>query len=316
MINKKEPSVVFMGTPDFAVPTLMAIHNAGFHIPFVVTQPDRPKGRGRTLAPPPVKETAVKLGYRVFQPENIRETEINHRIQEISPDFLVVIAFGQILPLELLQLPNHGAINVHASLLPKYRGPAPIQWALLRGEKKTGATTILMDSGVDTGDMLLRQETDIRAEENADQLHQRLARLGADLLIKTLKQIWEGTVFPQAQKHNEATYAPMLKKKDGRINWNQPAEDLDHFVRAMTSWPGAYSFCGDKRLKIIEARPCDQLSQNVSPGTVIESFPDELRVAASQGALLIEEIQSQSGRSMPTKDFLRGNAIAPGSILE
>lgn len=305
-----------MGTPDFAVPCLMALHNAQFDIPFVVTQPDRPKGRGRTLSAPPVKETAQKLGYRVFQPQSVREVPFVDKLHETAPDFLVVVAYGQILPANLLRLPKHGAINVHASLLPKYRGPAPIQWAMIRGEKETGVTTMLMDTGVDTGDMLLKAKTQIRTDETAEQLHLRLSRLGADLLVDTLNQLVDGSLTPISQKNHDATYAPMLRKEDGRINWHQPADRLDAFVRAMTPWPGAFCFCNEKRLKIIKASPIHGAGSKTEPGTVVERFPDELCVATEDGLLLIENIQGQSGKRLPAKDFLRGNPIAPGTRFE
>lgn len=310
-----QPSVVFMGTPDFAVPPLLALHAAGFRIPLVVTQPDRPKGRGRGLSAPPVKEAAQRLGCTVAQPLKVREPEFVARLQAVAPDFLVVVAFGQILPLSVLRIPKIGPINIHASLLPKYRGPAPIQWAMIRGERQTGITTMLMDTGVDTGDIMLQITTDIRADESADQLHQRLAHMGAELVIETLNRFCQGTVFPRAQKHDDATYAPMLKKEDGRIQWTLPADRLDAFVRAMTPWPGTFCFRGDKRLKIIQARSIDMVAHQAVPGTVVAGFPDELRVAAGQGVLLIEQIQEDSGKRMTVKDFLRGHPLPPGTVL-
>lgn len=310
-----QPSVVFMGTPDFAVPPLLALHAAGFRIPLVVTQPDRPKGRGRGLAAPPVKEAAQRLECAVAQPLKVREPDFVYRLQAVAPDFLVVVAFGQILPLSVLRIPKIGPINIHASLLPKYRGPAPIQWAMIRGERRTGVTTMLMDTGVDTGDLLLQITTDIRADESADQLHHRLANMGAELVVETLNRLRQGTVFPRAQKHDDATYAPMLKKEDGRIQWTLPAGRLDAFVRAMTPWPGAFCFWDDKRLKIIQARSIKEATHQTVPGTVVAGFPDELRVAAGQGVLLIEQIQGDSGKRMAVKDFLRGHPLPPGTVL-
>ncbi len=309
------PSVIYMGTPDFAVPPLVALHHAGYTVPMVVTQPDRPKGRGRALTPPPVKQAALGFSYPILQPETIRDPAIIEILKSINPDFLVVVAFGQILPVAVLQIPKHGAINVHASLLPRYRGPAPIQWAMIRGEVETGITTILMDNGVDTGDMLLKARTNIGPEETAETLHFRLSQLGAEVLIETLSKLLEGSIFPRAQKHDEATYAPMLKKEDGRINWHQSVLRLDAFVRAMTPWPGAFCFWDGKRLKILKARPIKGPVPLVAPGTLVSRFPDELCVAAEDGLLLIEEIQSQSGRPMASKDFLRGNRLLPGMEL-
>lgn len=308
------PSIVYMGTPDFAVPSLKALKKSRLPVSLVITQPDRPKGRGRRLMPPPIKEVALSLGYEVSQPEDVRHTDTIARIKELAPDFLVVVAFGQILPDAILQIPARGAVNVHASLLPKYRGPAPIQWAMIRGEKETGVTTMLMDRGVDTGDILLSAKTDIRSDDTASLLHDRLARIGADLLVDTLKQLWRGTLFPKAQQHAEATYAPMLSKADGHIQWQQSAQDLDAFIRAMTPWPGAFCFWDDKRVKIFRAKAIDGPHQE-PPGMVVPGFPDELRVAAGQGLLSILEIQSASGKRMAIKDFLHGCQIQPGMML-
>jgi len=310
-----QPTVVFMGTPDFAVPPLEVLHAAGFQIPLVVTQPDRPKGRGRGVAPPPVKEAALRLGCQIAQPPKVRDPEFVARLEAIAPDFLVVVAFGQILPLTILHIPKGGSINIHGSLLPKYRGPAPIQWAMLRGERRTGITTMLMDVGIDTGDILLQQATNIREDENADQLHHRLANMGAEMIVETLHRLRRGTLYPHAQKHDDATYAPMLKKEDGHIPWEQPADRLDAFIRAMTPWPGAYCFWGQKRLKIIQARAYREVAHHEAPGTVVAGFPDELRVATGQGILLVQQIQGDSGKRMPVKDFLRGHALVPGSVL-
>ena len=211
----ESPAIVFMGTPDFSVPCLLALHEAGYALPLVVTQPDRPKGRGRNLTPPPVKETAVRLGLAVAQPRTVRDKVFIDTLRDLSPDFLVVVAFGQILPQVLLDIPRRCAVNVHASLLPKYRGPAPIQWAMIRGEKETGITTMLMDSGVDTGDILMQAPTPIGPEDTADSMHERLAHLGSQLLIETLQGLWQGTLYPQAQRNNGATYVskmPLMKE--------------------------------------------------------------------------------------------------------
>ncbi len=311
-----QPALVFMGTPDFAVPPLEALHAAGFRIPLVVTQPDRPKGRGRGVAAPPVKEAALRLGCEVAQPPKVRAPEFIDRLKPMAPDFLVVVAFGQILPQSILQIPMAGSINIHASLLPKYRGPAPIQWAILRGERQTGITTMLMDVGVDTGDILLQRATDIQDTENADHLHHRLSRMGAEMVVETLHRLRLGTLFPYSQKHDDATYAPMLRKHDGRIQWEQSAGRIDALIRAMTPWPGAYCFWGQKRLKIIQARGLEGVHIEAPPGTVVAGFPDELRVATTQGVLQILQIQSDSGKRMAVKDFLRGHPLVPGSTLK
>jgi methionyl-tRNA formyltransferase len=308
-------SIVFMGTPDFAVPPLHALHAAGCDVSLVVTQPDRPKGRGRSLAAPPVKQAAQQLGFAVAQPAKIREPAFVARLQDLRPDFMVVVAFGQILPVSVLKIPRHGAINIHGSLLPKYRGPAPVQWAMIRGEQKTGVTTMLMDSGVDTGDILLRAETAIGPNDTADTLLRRLSRMGAELLMDTLAQLKAGTLFPRAQRHDDATYAPMLKKGDGHVRWHQPAGRLDAFVRAMTPWPGAFCLLNGKRLKILKAHAAEETLVPAPPGTVVPGFPDELRIATNQGVLFLDEIQSESGKRLPIKDFLRGHPLPPGTVL-
>lgn len=309
------PSVVYMGTPDFAVPTLRALHHSPFELKWVVTQPDRPKGRGRKLTPPPVKQVALDLGYEVAQPQNVREEAFMQKLRHLSPDYLVVVAFGQILPMSVLSIPAHGALNVHASLLPKYRGPAPIQWAIMRGETTTGVTTMLMDQGVDTGDMLLHAATPIEGTDTAATLHDRLAEIGATLLVDTIQGLYDGTIFPRAQKHDNATYAPMLKKENGRIQWDDSATSIDAQIRAMTPWPGAFcDMCG-KRYKIHKARAITDPPTTAAPGTVVPGFPDELRIATGDGVLAILEIQSASGKRLSIEKFLNGTCVAPGEIF-
>lgn len=308
------PAIVFMGTPDFAVPCFYALHKAQCDLKLVITQPDRPKGRGRKLTAPPVKKAAIEEGYNVLQPPRIRDAHFLELLKELNPDFLVVVAFGQILPDSVLILPSHGAINVHSSLLPKFRGPAPIQWAIMRGEAVTGVTTMLMDTGVDTGDILLQAQTPITSEDTSATLHDRLAQLGADLLIETINGLTSGKIFPSSQNHNNATYAPMLKKEHGRIDWQQSAQSIDRLIRAMTPWPGAFCMYGDQRIKIHKATPLSGTAIS-PPGIVVPGFPDELRIATGQGVLSILELQAQSGRRMTIKQFLQGNSIALGSFF-
>ena len=303
-----------MGTPPFAVPALKALHENGHDITMVVTQPDRPRGRGRKVSPPAVKATALDLGYQILQPTSIKTTEFNDLIAHQKPDFLVVIAFGRILPENVLALPRWGTINVHASLLPKYRGPAPIQWAVINGEKETGVCTQLMEKELDTGDLLLSVKETIKPDDTAGDLHDRLAVKGAMVLIDTLKGLANKKIQPVRQDHSLADYAPMLTKDDGLINWNKPAKSLESFIRGVTPWPGAYTFLGDKRLKIFKSRPLT-VEITESPGTVLQGFPDELRIATAQGALLIEELQGASGKRLLIKDFLRGHPIPPGVVL-
>lgn len=314
-MTSSEPTIVFMGTPDFALPTLQALHHSPFDLIWVVTQPDRPKGRGRRPAPPPIKLAAQKMGYPIVQPPDVRKPSFISKLEALKPDFLVVVAFGQILPDIILNIPKNGAINVHASLLPKYRGPAPIQWAIMRGESHTGITTMLMDRGVDTGDILLHAETPIEAEDTAATLHDRLANLGGELLVRTIDGIRQGKVLPRSQKQVHATYAPMLKKSHGRIDWNKPASEIDAMIRAMTPWPGAFCIKDGKRYKIHKACPMP-LDERIPSGNVAPGFPDELRIATSDGALSIEEIQGESAKRLPIKDFLRGHPIEPGDKFE
>lgn len=312
---KKKYKIVFMGTPDFSVPPLKVLHESVHEVSLVVTQPDRPKGRGRKMMPPPVKEAAVKMGYRVIQPEKVNTDEFKAIMEQVKPDLFVVVAFGHILSQDILNIPRLGAINIHASLLPKYRGAAPIQWAVINGEKETGVTTMFMDRGMDTGHMLLKEKLEISTDDTAGTLHDRLAKAGADILSKTLKEFEQETIKPIPQDNSKATYARPLKKKDGLIDWNKPAETLECFIRGMTPWPGAFTFFNKKRLRIFKARPLDVKSTE-APGTILQSFPDELRVGAGdQSVLSILEIQGPSGKRLEIKDFLRGCQVPAGTIL-
>jgi len=307
--------IIFMGTPQFSVPGLQALHQNGYEIAMVVTQPDRPRGRGRRVTPSPVKQTALDLGISVIQPSFIKTPEFADQIKSLNPDFQVVIAYGKILPENVLALPRIGTINIHASLLPRLRGAAPIQWAVINGEAVTGVCSMLMDKGMDTGDVLLTAEEAIEPGDTAGTLHDRLAVKGARVLIDTLNAYSENTIQPMPQDHNLATYAPLLTKDDGLINWNKSAKSLENFIRGVTPWPGAYTFWGDKRLKIFSSTP---ITSDISepPGKVLVGFPDELRVATGDGVLSILEIQGASGKRLPIKEFLRGHPIQPGTILE
>ena len=312
---KKKAGIIFMGTPQFAVPALKALHKNDQGIALVVTQPDRPKGRGRKLTPSPVKETAINLGYSVIQPSSVRTAEFSNCIEKHTPDFIVVVAFGHIIPKNILTIPEIATINIHASLLPKYRGPAPIHWAIINEEKETGVTTMLMDEGLDTGDILLSSELEITPDDTSDTLHDRLAALGADLLIQTLNAFQTGDINPVSQDHSQATYAPILKKNDGRMNWERPAKALEAFIRGMTPWPGAFTFHEKKRLKIFKAKTI-VMDTEASPGTVIKGFPDELWISTGKGVLSILELQSESGKRLLIKDFLRGYKLPPGTHLQ
>jgi len=310
----KKFKIIFMGTPNFAVPALKTLHKSNYNVALVVTQPDRPKGRGRKLIQSPVKESALKLGYNVIQPFSCKTDEFVKSISKLKPDLFIVVAFGQILPESILAVPRIGAINIHASLLPKYRGAAPIQWAVINGEKETGVTTMFMDKGMDTGDILLSAKEKISSDDTSVTLHDRLSVLGSELLTKTLKAIETNDITPTPQDHGKATYAPLLKKKDGRIDWKLPAENLDAFIRGMSPWPGAFTFHDNKRLKIFKAATLS-IDHDEAPGTVVKRFPDELLVATGKGALSIMEIQGASGKRLLIKEFLRGTDVPPGTVF-
>jgi methionyl-tRNA formyltransferase len=306
--------IIFMGTPEFSVPTLRALHEHEYDVAAVVTQPDRQKGRGRRLVPPPVKDVANTLGYTVFQPNRIKEPRFIEEIISLDPDLFVVVAFGHILPGSFLSIPRLGAINIHASLLPKYRGPAPIQWAIINGEKETGVTTMWMDEGMDTGDILLSARVEIGPEDTSGSLHRRLAGVGAELLIETLEKLATTILLGTPQDKSGATYAPLLKKKDGRIDWTRDARSLDAFIRGMNPWPGAFTFLSGKRLKIMRATEL-QGSSKEPPGTVLEGFPGDFNVATGRGILGLKEVQLESSKRLAAKDFLRGCPVQPGTLL-
>ncbi len=313
-MNSK-PRVIFMGTPDFAVPALTALADYGCPISLVVTQPDRPKGRGRKLVQPPVKITAEKLGFHVLQPETVKSDEFYEALSGHRPDLLIVVAFGHILPKRIIEIPLYGAINIHASLLPKYRGPAPIQWAIIDGEQETGVSTMLMNTGLDTGEILMSTKTAIHPDDTAGTLHDRLSFAGGELLKQTISALRAGTLKPIPQDHDKASYAPMLKKSDGHIDWSLKASTIERKIRGMNPWPLAHSFYKDKRLNFFKAevRPP---THNARPGTVLPGFSKELRVAAGKDALSILELQAASGKRLNIQNFLSGTPIPPGSILQ
>lgn len=305
-------NIIYMGTPGFAVPTLEALHASPHRVAQVVTQPDRPRGRGRKPTPPPVKAAALQMGLPVVQPETVRDPEFLQAVRNLSPDLLVVVAFGQILKPALLEIPQKGAINIHASLLPRYRGPAPIQWAIIQGETETGVTTMFMDAGMDTGDILLTRSEPISAEDTAGALHDRLSVVGADLLLETLAGFER--IRPIPQDDAQSSYAPLLKKQDGHIQWDQSARAIDCRVRGVTPWPGAYTFLEGRRIKLYRTEPLGEPA-SAPPGTVVPGFPDELRVATGHGVLSLRELQGESGRRLPVADFLRGRDVPPGVML-
>jgi methionyl-tRNA formyltransferase len=306
--------VVYMGTPDFAVPSLKALVEAGHEVTAVVTRPDKPKGRNKKPAPPPVKEAAEALGLPVLQPERPKEDAFAARMQDLASDVFVVVAYGHILPRRLLDMPGHGAINLHASLLPLYRGPAPVQWAVANCDTRTGVCSMRLDEGMDTGDVLLREAVDISPEETAGMLLARLSVTGAALMVRTLEMLEKGNLPREPQDHSRATYARALVKEDGRLDFTRPARELACQVRGMSPWPGAYTSWKDKPLKIHAARALEG-DTGALPGTVAVASGDALYVACGQGLLALEEVQGGSGKRLFTGDFLRGARIAPGDRL-
>jgi len=306
--------IIFMGTPDFAVPTLEGLHRSPHELLMVVTRPDRPRGRGRRSAPPPVKAAAQDLGYEVLQPDSVKSDDFYGRMADLTFDFFVIVAFGQIIPARVLEIPRQASVNVHASLLPRYRGPAPIQWAIINRESHTGVTTMFMDAGMDTGDILLQAQEPVLPDDTSETLHARLAGLGARTLLKTLAQFAAGTIETMEQDDSLATYAPMLKKADGRIDWNRPATQIEAFIRGVNPWPGAFTHLGQRQLKIFKAAVlpgrCD-----LPPGTVARGFSHELRVATLDGFLLLLEVQLESCKRLPIDQFLCGCQMPPGTIL-
>ncbi len=323
--------VVFMGTPDFAVGALEALIEAGHQVTAVVTQPDKPKGRGKELQMTPVKVCAQKHGIPVFQPVKIREPEAVETLRSYQADIFVVAAFGQILPEEILSMPRYGCVNIHASLLPKYRGAGPIQWAIINGEKITGVTIMRMDKGLDTGDMLFKTEVEIAPRETADTLHDKLAEAGARLIVEALAKIEAGDVTPVKQNDADSCYAKMLNKSMGKIDWQMEAEKLDCLIRGLISWPGASAVYRGKTLKIWEEEAVSEqelmtweglpgqregtFAGNAQPGTVIRVEKDAFFVQTGKGALKILAVQPEGKKRMAVKDFLLGYPMKPGETL-
>ena len=306
--------VVFMGTPDFSVPTLEKIIEAGHEVIGVVTQPDKAKGRGKKVLFPPVKEMALAHDLPVYQPRRARDPEFIEEMKTLNPDVMVVVAFGQILPKAILDIPKYGCINVHASLLPKYRGAAPIQWAVIRGEKVSGVTTMQMDVGLDTGDMLLKKEVLLDEEETGGSLHDKLSTLGGDLLIETLKKIEAGDIHPEKQDDSQAgEYARMLDKNLGRIDFSMPAAEIERLIRGLNPWPSAFTSYNGKTMKLWKAKT-DNCGQGV-PGQVIHVDKNSFTVQTGQGTLQILELQMEGKKRMDAGAFLRGCPLETGTML-
>lgn len=306
--------IIFMGTPDFSVGTLEALADAGHEIVLAVTQPDKPKGRGKEMQYPPVKTAAMERGIPVFQPVKIRETECIEELARYQADVIVVVAFGQLLPAKILRMTPYGCINVHASLLPKYRGAAPIQWAVIDGEKVSGVTTMQMDEGLDTGDMLLKKEIPLDPNETGGSLHDKLAAAGAALCVETLQRMEAGTLTPEKQGESPTAYARMLNKDMGRIDWSQDAVKIERLIRGLNPWPSAYTVWDGKTMKIWEAE-VSQDNTEVEPGTVTEVGKDFFAVQTKQGQLKIKQLQIPGKKRMDAAAFLRGYKVEKGSCL-
>ena len=306
--------IIFMGTPELACASLRAlIRSSNCQIAAVVTQPDRPKGRELKLHPPPVKEIATQESLPVLQPERARDAKFIQELRALQPDLIVVAAYGHILPESILELAPFGCVNVHTSLLPKYRGAAPIQWAILNGEFETGVTIMKMDAGLDTGDLLAQERIPIHPNDNSQTLHNRLAIVGAELLLRTIPDFVTGTLQPRPQPVEGVSHAPKIKKQDGQINWFQPARAVWNRVRAMTPWPGAFTHLPDEPhphlLKIWEAEP---IPQSGEPGRILSADRNGIVVGCGVDALRVSGVQREGGRRMSAQEFLTGHAIQPG----
>ena len=300
--------IVFMGTPDFSVNALENIVKAGHDVVGVITQPDKPKGRGGKMQYTPVKEKALELGLDVYQPQRVKETEFIEKLKEMNPDAIVVIAFGQILPKAILDMPKYGCINVHASLLPKYRGAAPIQWSVIDGEKETGVTTMYMNEGLDTGDIIDKVVVPIDKKETGGSLFDKLAIEGGKLILKTLIELENGTAVRTPQDDSKSNYAGMMNKQLGKIDFNKSANEIERLIRGLNPWPSAYTKMDGKTLKIWDA-DVDDSENDSAPGTITEVGKDFIRVATGKGSLKILELQLEGKKRMKTRDFLNGAKI-------
>ena len=310
--------VIFMGTPDFSVGTLEALVEAGHEVVLAVTQPDKPKGRGKEMQFTPVKECALKYNIPVYQPRRVREPECIEELRKYEADIMVVVAFGQILPKEILEMCEYGCVNVHASLLPKYRGAAPIQWAIIDGEEVTGVTTMQMDEGLDTGDMLLKTEIPIDPKETGGSLHDKLSEAGAKLCIETLKALEERTVTPIPQGETTTAYAKMLDKQLGNIDWNQGAKAIERLIRGLSPWPSAYTNWNEKVMKIWDACAIEEApkAEGAAPGTIVKVEKDVFYVQTGDGLLKVCELQIPGKKRMDAGAFMRGYQVREGEILD
>lgn len=306
--------IIFMGTPDFSVGTLKALKEAGHDIVLAVTQPDKPKGRGKTVQFTPVKEAAVEMGIEVYQPRRVREPECVEYLRKYNPDLIVVVAFGQILPKEILDMPKYCCVNVHASLLPKYRGAAPIQWAVINGEKISGVTTMRMDEGLDTGDMIMKEEVVLAEDETAGSLFEKLSVTGAQLCVRTVEAIENGTAVYTPQDHSAATHTTMIRKQFGKIDWTMPAGQIECLVRGLNPWPSAYTKLDGKTMKIWKAAVLPE-DTDAAAGTVASVSKTEISVQTGKGQLVLQEVQLEGKKRMDCGAFLRGADVEKGTVL-
>ncbi|SHK48142.1 methionyl-tRNA formyltransferase [Anaerotignum lactatifermentans] len=307
--------VIFMGTPDFAVPSLEALLTK-HEVVLVVTQPDKPKGRGKKMVPTPVKACALEHGIPVLQPEKVKEPEFVEQLRSYEPDLIAVTAFGQILSEPILEMPKYGCINVHGSLLPKYRGAAPMQWSIIDGEKVTGITTMYMAKGLDSGDMLLKAEVEITDEDTFATIHDKMAVTGANLLLDTLDQLEAGTLERIPQDHDAATYAPMITKETGHIDWSKNRQDIINLIRGLNPVPAAYTIYEEEVLKIFGAVISDVQSDDAANGEIVAVVKKGFVVKCGDGCLLITEVQARGGKRMMTDAYLRGHAMKEGILLQ
>lgn len=308
-------NLIFCGTPQFAVPTLEKLVKEKFSIQLVMTNPDEPRGRGHKVQPSPVKEAALKHGLAVYQPAKMKTDETREYLSQFHPDAIVIVAYGHIVPQWMIDLPPLGCINLHASLLPKYRGAAPINWAIIRGEKETGVTTMKIDAGMDTGDMLLERREPIRGDDTTETLGERLSVMGADLMIETLRKLERGEIAPRPQDSSKATIAPKVKKEDGVIDWSLTAEEIERRVRGLAPWPGAYTSFRGKRLHVWRAEPVAAEGSSAAPGTI---STEGKRLAVSCGAgtqLILHEVQMEGRKRISARDFANGARVESGETL-
>lgn len=309
-----KPSILFMGTPAFALPALRLLHEQNYPIVGVVSQPDRPKGRGLKEVATPVKILAQEFGLPVFQPEKVKDPSFLEVFNKLNPDMVVLVAFGQILPKAIIDYPPLKCLNIHPSLLPKYRGAAPLNWQIIRGETKTGVSIMIMDEGMDSGDILLQEETGIGPSEAYGELHDRLSQLGATLLLKAVEQMVDGTAKRKSQDASGVTFAPLLKKETGKINWNNIVSDIVNLIRGLSPSPAAYTSFEGQTLKFFSAI-AQQCNVNQPPGTIGTANTDGLFVAAADGYVILKDVQLAGKKRMLIADFLRGHHLKPGTVL-